>query len=305
VRQPCLGLDASAVAALKDAVREIVHCAAETRFDRTLEEARAANVAGTANLLALARHCPRLEKFAYISTVYAAGRASGRIPEAPLDGVNGFSNTYQQSKHEAEKLVVDAMGEAPAAIFRLSSIIGDSRSGRVRQFNYVHQILKLFPRNALPVAPGDPEAPVDLIPTDWAADSLAYLFDSGFAAGRVYHVCAGAERSLTVREMLELTRELFEAHPKARRWLPIRVPELAPLAEYEAFVERSRQSDDRLLKEVLRVLGYFLPHLGIHQAFENRLATAALAASGLEFPPVREFYPRVVNYCLESDWGRL
>ncbi len=304
VRAHCLGLEASLLAELQECLTEIIHCAAETRFDLPLEEARATNVAGTKNLLTLARRCPRLRKFAHVSTVYVAGRSIGRIAEEPLRHNNGFLNSYQQSKYEAEELVTQHMTDLPAAIFRLSSIIGDSRSGRVRQFNYVHQLLKLFPRNVLPVAPGQPNAPVDLIPTDWAVSALAYLFDSSFVPGRVYQLCAGPEGSLTVREMFELTKELFESHPNGKRWLPIHVPELVSLSEYEEFVEKSRRSGDRLLNELLRVLGFFLPHLGMFQAFENRRVMEGLAASGLQLPPMRDVYGKVVTYCLETNWGR-
>jgi len=299
-----LGLAPSVVCDLQGCVTEIVHAAAEIRFGLPLEEARATNTAGTQNLLALARRCPRLEKFAHLSTVYVAGRTTGRLPESPIRHRNGFANTYQQSKYEAEQLVVEAMAELPAAIFRLSSIIGDSSTGRVRQFNHVHQLLKLFPSNVLPVAPGDPAAPIDLIPTDWTAEALAWLIESRFVPGRVYHVCAGPEASLTVRQMLDLTVEAFEAHPSGRRRLPLRIPELVSLSAYEEYVESIRRGGDKLLNELLRVLGYFLPHLGMFQAFDNRHVVEGLAGSGLRLPPIRDFFGKVIQYCLETDWGR-
>ncbi len=304
IRTPGLGLEKPALAALQGGLTEIIHCAAQTRFDLPLEEARATNVTGTENLLQFAAGCPRLRKFAHLSTVYVAGRSSGRIPESPLRAVGRFTNTYQESKHEAEALVARYGNKVPAAVFRLSSIIGDSQNGEVLQFNYVHKILKLFPRNVLPMVPGDPEAPLDLIPSDWAAAALAYLFDSSFIPGRVYHLCAGPERSLSLGEMIGLTRQLFENHPKAARWLPIRLPELVRLDEYEAFVQQSRRNGDKLLNELLRVLDFFLPHLGIFQAFENERTMQALDPSGLEMPPMRDVYAKVVRYCLETDWGR-
>ncbi len=301
---PCLGLNPWALSELQRGLTEIIHCAAETRFGVPLEQARATNTQGTQNLLNLARGCLRLEKFAHLSTVYIVGRSAGRFPESPVCHGNGFSNTYQQSKYEAEELVVKSMREIPAAIFRLSSVIGDSTTGRVRQFNYVHQLLKLFPRNVLPVAPGDPNALIDLIPTDWAIPALAYLFEWGFVPGKVYHLCAGSERSLTLREMIDLTVSIFEGHPIGRTWAPIRVPELVSLSQYQAFVETCRREGDKLLNELLRTLGYFLPHLGIFQAFENRNAMDALAPSGLQLPATREYYGKVVQYCLETKWGR-
>src|SRR5258708_4442205 len=157
---PDLGLDS-----LRSSLYEIAHCAADIRFGAPLDDARAVNVEGTRRLLDLARGCPRLVKFAHVSSVYAAGAEPGDYPEAPYAGDRRFLNAYQQTKHEAEEIVL-ASG-VPAAIFRLSSIIGDS-SGRVHQFNYFHQLIKMIPRsNLVPMIPGDPRARVDLIAGDW------------------------------------------------------------------------------------------------------------------------------------------
>jgi nucleoside-diphosphate-sugar epimerase len=301
---PDLGLDVSTLEWLAAGVTEIIHCAAETRFGLPLEQARAVNVDGTRRLLHLARRCRRLDRFACLSTVYVAGRKTGCIAESPISSPVEFSNTYQQSKFEAEELVLEAAGEIPVAIYRLSSIIGEAATGKVKQFNYVHQLLRLLPRNVLPVAPGDPKAPVDLIPSDWAAPALACLIERRFEPGAIYHLCAGPAGSLTVGELIDLTVGAFAAHPTGRQLGPIRLPRLASLQEYEEYVTQARRKGDRLMNELLRVLGYFLPHLALNQAFENRRATEALAASGLVLPPIRSYYSRVVHSCLDTNWGR-
>jgi nucleoside-diphosphate-sugar epimerase len=303
--RPDLGLDASARELIVREVSEIVHCAADTRFDLPLETARAVNTAGTQALLDLARGCGRLEKFAHVSTVYVVGRASGTFGESPLRHEAGFYNTYQQSKYEAEELVVAAMSELPAVIVRLSSLIGDSRTGQVRQFNYVHQLMRLFPQNVLPIAPGLPSAPIDLIPTDWAIPALAHVVGAGFRPSSVHHICAGPGGSLGVSEMIDLTARAYAGHLEGRRWTPIRAPRLVSLAEFDAYVEARRKEPDRLLNELLRVLGYFLPHLGVHQAFENRKTLDLLEAVNLGEPPsIRAYYEKVVHYGLETRWGK-
>jgi nucleoside-diphosphate-sugar epimerase len=303
LRKSGLGLDADRLDELRERVTEVVHCAADTRFDLPLEEARAANTAGTGNLLEIAAGCRKLEKFVHVSSVYAAGRMTGRIREGPLDPPPSFSSSYQQTKYEAEQLVLRRSGELPVAIVRLSSIIGDSRTGRVRQFNHVHQLMKLFPRqHLLPMVPADPAAPVDMVASDWIVGALAWLVDDGFAPGRVFHLCSGP--GFPVAEMIDLTRNLFESHPKAARFRPIRVPRLVSLKEYEEFVGQARRTGHRLLVELTRVLSYFLPHLALNQRFENRLTLAHLAPAGIATPPIRDTYSKVVRYCLETDWGR-
>jgi nucleoside-diphosphate-sugar epimerase len=303
--QAHLGLDRAARQRLERSVTEVLHCAAVTHFGLPLETARAVNADGTRKVLELARRCRALTRLAYVSTVYVAGRTSGAIDEAPARRpVDGFCNTYQQSKHEAEALVLDAMADVPAAIYRLSSIIGDSRTGRVQQWNHVHQLMRLFPQNILPIIPADPAAPVDLIAADWAVPALAHLFDERFVAGDIAQICAGREASLTVRELIDLTGRTYEHHPLGRHGPPIRFPDFVPLPEFEAYVERHRHTKDRLFGELLRILNYFLPHLGIDQAFDNRMTLKSLDDSGLEIPPIREYYERIVAYGLDTAWGK-
>jgi nucleoside-diphosphate-sugar epimerase len=304
VRVANLGLASSTAGELCAGLTDIVHCAVDSRFGLPLEEARATNTRGTANVLALARRCPRLEKFAHLSTAYVAGRSTGRLPEAPCRHDRGFVNTYQQSKYDAEQLVLEAVGQVPLAVFRLSTIIGDSETGRVRQFNYFHHFLKLFPHiGVLPVFPADPTAPIDLVPTDWAADVLAHLLEHHFMPGRVYQVCAGPDASLTVRQLMELTLSLFGTHPLGRRWQPIRMPRLVGLAAYEDYASRARMEADALSAELLRVLGHFVPHLALYQAFENRRTLEQTRAGGLRLPSMRATFARVLRYCLDTNWG--
>jgi nucleoside-diphosphate-sugar epimerase len=303
IRHPLLGLADWQVSALRRSVTEIVHCAADTRFDATLADARETNVTGTGNLLRLAADCERLIKFLHVSTVYVAGRLGGAIPESVFTHTQRFCNAYQQSKYEAEALVASFAGSVPAVIARLSTIVGDSR-GQVRQQNYVHQLLRIFPRSHLQQAPYESKALVDLISSDWAAGALSWLFLNRFQAGAVWHISDGPTAGFTVEEMLAETHRLFAHHPKAQRWLPIELPRLVPLTDYEDFVERTVSSGSRLAAELLRVVGYYLPHLGIAQTFENHLTRTLLAPSGTEPPPVRELYADVVRWCLDTDWGR-
>ena len=286
---------------LLNSVSEIIHCAADTRFGLPLDQSRLGNVEPTRRLLDLARRCRKLAKFAYLSTVYVAGRTTGEIVEAPNRHDSGFCNTYQQAKYEAEQLVFEAMSQLPAAVYRLSSIMGDSRTGRVRQFNYVHRLIRLLPRNVLPVAPVQPEAQVDLICTDWAADAVAYLVREAFVPGQVCHVCAGPDASVPSDELVRETANLLLAGGAAAS---IDRPRFVSVEEFESYVSSAQRRGDRLLNELLKVLGYTLPHLGICQRFDNTRCITRLAGSGIVLPPVRATYARVVDYCIKTDFGR-
>jgi nucleoside-diphosphate-sugar epimerase len=303
--EPELGLRPLTSRQLQAQITEIFHCAANTRFDSALEEARTANTHGTAQLLEMARRCRRLEKFGYVSTVYVVGRCTGRFPETPICPDRGFVNNYQQSKFEAERLVIRAMAEIPAAIFRLSTIIGDAATGRVRQFNFIHLLLRLLPHaNLLPMIPGEPLAQVDLITGEWAVAVLAHLFEFGFAPGQFYHVCAGPDASLTTRQLIDLTLETYASHHAGRKWQPITLPGQVDLATWARYVAHARGHADIIFRELLRVVGYFAAHLALFQTFENRRTLAGLTGTDLRLPPIRDSYERVIRYCLDTNWGR-
>lgn len=257
-------------------VTDIIHCAAEIRFNLPIEQARAVNVGGTARILDVARGCPSLEKMAHVSTVFVAGCRPGRLPEGRLIDPAGFFNTYQQSKHEAEELVLAARG-VPAVIYRLSSVIGHSVTGAVEQMNYFHQALRLVPRNPFPALPALPDARVDFIATDWAVATLHHLFERHFEAGAVFNVCAGASHSLTVREVIEAAFK--------RAGAP--VPDLVSAEEFERSVANAGPS----VRELLALTRYFLPHLSISQTFDN---ARTLAAADGAIPNSRMLLDRVL-----------
>ena len=304
LRRPDLGLPPVMARELHANLTAIIHCAAETRFDRPLEESRAINTQGTANLLSLAACCPRLEKFAHLSTTYIVGRSVGHMPEQPCWHDQGFVNTYQQSKYEAEQVVLESLHRIPVAIFRLSTLIGDAATGRVGQFNYLHHFLKLFPHLCvMPMFPADRSARLDLVPTDWATAALAHLFVSRFIPGRVYQVCAGPAASPTIQQLLDMVLEIFARHPAGQRWQPIRIPPLVSLAAYEEFMAHWEEGN-ALCRELIRVLGHFVPHIALHQTFANHHVLDGVRECGLELPSIHACFGRVVRYCLDTNWGR-
>ncbi len=293
LRLPGLGIPPEACRRLQQEVTDIIHCAADTRFGLELEAAREVNTRGTARVLEFAGGCTRLQRLAHLSTVYVAGDRTGAIAEEFGPPPARFFNTYQQSKYEAEDLVNRAAGELPVMVIRLSSLAGDSASGLVRRFNYVHQLLRLLPRNVLPVAPGDLDAPMDLIPTDYAADAVFHIFTRRFRPGITCQVCAGPEQSLSLRDLLRLTLDALER--------PVPLPKFVALPEYERWAEEQAGRGSALLRQVLAAVGHFLPHLALRQEFQNQNARAALEGSRLSLPAVSDYFPKVVRYCLASS----
>ena len=65
-----------------------MHCAASISFDLPLDEARAINVEGTREIIALrarGQAAGRLDRFVHVSTAYVAGITEGTFREDQLD----------------------------------------------------------------------------------------------------------------------------------------------------------------------------------------------------------------------------
>lgn len=298
-----LGIAAADHATLRATVTDIVHCAADTVFNRPLPEARATNVDGTRAMLDFAAECDKLQRVACFSTVYVAGRSTGCFGEADTGGQDGFVNTYEQSKAEMEAVVRDAMPSLPIALYRLSTIIGDSRSGAVTGFNAVHHALRLLYQGLAPMVPGQASALVDLIPVDFAADASYHLFEHAFTAGATYHLCAGGAGSATLGALLDATVAAFERHRPAWRKRSIARPALVNLETYELFVRTVEEAGNDVLLQATRAVQAFAYQLAYPKVFDARRADAALAPAGIEAPRVLDYYESVVRWCIETNWG--
>ena len=287
------GLSSDVYRSLAGQITGIIHAAAGTRFDLPLAAAREVNTLGTARMVEFAREAGRLEQFLHISTVYVNGLRRGEFHEEAIPTGHAYINTYQQSKHEAEGIVLDAMRDVPASIYRLSTIVADSASGRISQFNYIHQIIRHLRSSPLEVIPGDPEVRLDLIDNQWASAAVAWLFEHRFTPGAIRHICAGPQAALSVREAFELG---LRAVPEAAGT----VPRLASPAEFARYIALHPGPG---LRELNGALSRFLPLLSLRSLYHNERATAELAGSGIARPNIREYFEKVVAGSVNKDWS--
>ncbi|HYM54863.1 MAG TPA: SDR family oxidoreductase, partial [Solirubrobacteraceae bacterium] len=180
--QPSLGLSAHDRAEVVGSVDRIVHCAASISFDLPLVQAREINVEGVARVIELAREIAaagRLRRLVHVSTAYVSGRHSGSFGEEDLDVGQEFRNTYERSKHEAERLLGEA-ADLPVAIARPSIVVGHRASGWTPAFNVIYWPMRAFERGLLQEVPARPDSIVDFIPVDYVTDGIvALLHDEG------------------------------------------------------------------------------------------------------------------------------
>ncbi len=292
-----LGLPSRENADLARTVDGIIHAAATTRFDLALADARRVNVLATQHLVRFAKNCRNLTRFALLSTVFVSGRRQGRILESERAHHAGFVNTYEQSKYEAEACLESS--DLPYVIYRLSTLVGDSQTGFTSHFTTPHQALRVMHLGLASLVPGLSDYSVDLIPTDWAAATMVNDFLNEFQAARVVHLVAGTARSYNLAQVIDASYDrLGELDPawKARHYPK---PAIATHAAFQLLVRSAEQARDPLMIGVLGMLKYFTEQFSYPKDFDANGLNGANAA-----PDIREYYGRVVAYCLKTKWGR-
>jgi len=271
---PEFGLGPEAWARLARECGAIVHCAASVSFALELAEARVINVGGTAHVLDLARRARAegtLERFVHVSTAYVAGDTEGLFTEAQCDIGQGFRNTYERTKLEAELAVAGALEELAGVVVRPSIVVGERASGWTPAFNVIYPPLRAFSEGLLEVVPGRPEGVVDIVPVDYVADAIAQLLLRRTEIGGTMHVVAG-RHATTIGRIAEMAA--------ARLGRP--APRFGPPPEG------------------LRSL---VPYFDVDARFDDARARGVLVPAGIASSPVEEYFDLLIDYAEEADWG--
>jgi thioester reductase-like protein len=272
VTLPRLGLTGHDRRELLATADRVVHCAAAVGFEQPLPDALAINALGTQRVLELAHSMPQLQRMVYVSTAYVAGRHEGRFREHDLVGGQTFRNTYEQSKHLAERLV--AKCGLPVTVARPSIVVGDSQTGWTPAFTALYLPLRAFARGLLDRVPADPEGLVDIVPLCYVAGSILHLLEAPDVEGRTFNLVAG-DRAASVAEVLALAQEHFGQA----------APSFAPLrrgAGTEALV----------------------PYFDVRTVFDDSSAREVLEPVGLTASPLDELFGRLMDYAETTRWGR-
>jgi thioester reductase-like protein len=292
-----LGLDPRLRDELAESVGEVIHSAASVSFSLPLDQARAVNVAGTRGVLDLAlRAAARgrgLRRFAHVSTTYVAGTHRGTFGEEDLTRGQGFNNTYEQTKWEAERLARTYAGRLPVQVFRPSIVVGDDRTGWTSSFNVIYAPLRAYSRGALPALPARRSAPVDVVPVSHVASAILALADAG--PERTFHLAAGPAAS-TVGELIDRGAELLGQ--RRARALP---PALYRGVVHPLLLLRAGPAQARWLERGK----VFFPYLASRVRFDTEATWAALREAGIAPPPpLASYLHRLLEFAERAEWGR-
>jgi thioester reductase-like protein len=283
---------------------EIYHCAASVKFDLPLDEAHCINVSSVGHILAFARRAigsGRLRRLHHVSTAFASGRVRGRVGAEllPPDDGRRFRNTYERTKARAERLLC-GQSEVPVTIYRPSIIVGDSREGRTSSWNVVYYPMRLMAAGALPVAPSGGAQRLDCVPVDVVADGILALGARPDTVGGRYHLTMG-EDALTVPDVVRETYAGLARH----RAEPMRVrTRLVGPVGWWMIAQFYRATLRGRARRTLEKFAAYVPYTRVDAVYDNAAETALLADAGIAMPRSAEFFPRIVRYALEQDFGR-
>jgi long-chain acyl-CoA synthetase len=274
--QPGLGLGDRADE-VAERTHAVLHCAASISFDLPLPEARAINVDGTSRVLdfALAAQARGgLERFVHVSTAYVSGRHEGAFRERQLDTGQSFRNTYEQTKADAEQIVAMARELGPA-IARPSIVMGESDTGWTPAFNVLYWPMQAYSRGLFKELPALPSGRVDIVPVDYVADALVHLLDRREAG--VFNLVAG-RNAATVDELTTLASEYFGK----------------PVPPFVDPVDPDSDDHDSV----------YVPYFDKRVVFDDARARSVLVPAGIEVPPLREYFPKLMEYAQAVRWGK-
>jgi thioester reductase-like protein len=284
ITQRGLALSADDVARLRRELTAAYHLAAVYDLEVSRELGMRVNVEGTRNVLAFLTEARHLERLHYVSTAYVAGSATGIFRESDLDVGQGFKNHYEETKFLAEVEVV--CSGMPAAVYRPSVVVGDSRTGETGKFDGPYFTLTAMDKVPSPgvfVRIGSGQNPANLVPVDFVVEALARLSTQPGTGRKTYHLTD--PHPLPV---IEVQRLFARALGKSFAYVP--VPRRLAKAVLRAGPVR------RHFGMPAEILDYFDHPL----RFDTTEASRALSALGLECPRLPDYADRLVSFYLQK-----
>ncbi|MEV4616595.1 amino acid adenylation domain-containing protein [Kitasatospora sp. NPDC049258] len=293
--EPLLGLGRTRFEQLADTVDAVHHLGGQVNFLYPYHQLRAANVAGTREVIRLAGHS-RAVPVHYLSTMAVlAGFGVAGVPEVteetPLDHPEHLSVGYVESKWVAEALLHNAAAAGlPVSIYRVNDVTGDLVTGTMNLGTELCALIKYFTDTGeFP----DVELQLDFVPADSFTQALAHLAAHSPAAGQVYHLTNPRPAMLSaLADRIGHRGGRVERLPY-QQWVRRLVAYAAGHPEHPItpfvplFVDRGAGTEMSISEM------YFRPTFPL---FSRTRAESELAGSGIDIPPVDD---RLLDFYLD------
>ncbi|WTW99404.1 SDR family oxidoreductase [Streptomycetaceae bacterium NBC_01309] len=201
---PRLGLDAAAYRRLCAEIDVVVHSAAIVNFTADQTEVDRVNIEGLGRIVEFAADADAL--LVHVSTAFVIRHVSqgGSLGAVSASKSSARPDEYVTSKLAGEN-IIRASG-IDAVIVRPSVVIGDSRTGEIRQAQGVHSLAEATLKGTVPFIPAVEGAHVDIVPCDYVALGVRAVLDAGLRDGD-YWLSAG-EHALSIQRFVELVQEV-------------------------------------------------------------------------------------------------
>jgi fatty acyl-CoA reductase len=143
----------------------------------------------------------------------------------------GWPDAYAYTKALGERALAETRGGVPVTIVRpsiIESALAEPKPGWIRGFRMAEPVIISYGRGLLAEFPGIPEGIIDVIPVDLVVAAVIAAAAKGPDPDRVsvYQSASGARNPLHYRQLVDLVREWYTAHPLYdTQGQPIVVPE--------------------------------------------------------------------------------
>jgi long-chain acyl-CoA synthetase len=281
---------------LVSTLTHIIHSAADMRLNGPMKELRRTNVGGVRNILALAHAVHEdhgLVRLSHVSTAYVAGSRKGEVPEEDLKGDWGFSSRYEVSKFEGEQLVKEAKKDLPISVFRPGLVVGDSRTGEIKNFNTIYYPLKLYLTRKMRWFPARASLKVNLIPVDYVAEAISKLTLDQRAEGMNFHLTAPWEDLPTAKELLTFVRRW------AREEYRLRLPKAVFFPITTGFTKGRYKAQQAITREktgMFEALRTLAPYFSERRRFSRDNVDRLLGPYKLNW---RSILPSIMGYAVD------
>ena len=292
-----LGMDETVYQDLALKTNYIIHAAADLRLNAPLDELRKVNVQGTINMLEMAKNCKKdaFKRFSHVSTAYVAGKCEGEVLEDDLSDRCGFSSNYEQSKYEAEKEVIKS--GIPYSIFRPGMIVGDSRTGAIKNFNTIYVPLRLYFNGKLKLIPVSPLNKINMVPVDYVSKTIVDLSLKKKAEKLTFHLTAPDESLPSIRELVDFTRQW--ANEKWNIHLPAPLFLGLPMGAVKKFFDIAGYFLKNQKGFQISVLSHLTPYIKENRRFSRRNTDLLSGPYSLSW---KDFMGPLLNYAIYAGF---
>ncbi|HLK28781.1 MAG TPA: SDR family oxidoreductase [Puia sp.] len=260
----------------------IIHSAANTSFSRIYDDMlEQVNIAGFEKLLLWAKQLPHLQTFLYIGTATICGtditHRSVREEESPNIQAQHLVR-YTYTKMQGELLLDKHIPQEKILIARPSIIMGDSRDLMPRSPVILWAVATI---NQLRLIPVNEHAMLDMIPVDYAAESIIQLLLAK-RNHKVYHISSGLQGATSAHKLSISLAEYFHELPpfhfthksllsQIKLWAKSRLKPDSELFNFGLYLDYWNEefTDPGAVRILLAGLAPYLEFMELGQAFDN------------------------------------